>query len=167
MANLSPPYFALTWQVDGGMFLFILLTQQENCGHIIFDEIFQIHQFITSSYEKHVKKTISHVERVWIIKSRIEKYVHNIIRLKFSDCKYFSCWSGKTLDVDTFFVYFVFVGHKIIRLFLRVLSQKQDGIVLWYINSKLFLYGCKQKICFYLLAQKVVSNKLTSIWWIP
>ena len=109
----------------------------------------------------------SYVERVWIIKSRIEKYVHNIIRLKFSDCKYFSCWSGKTLDVDTFFVYFVFVGHKIIRLFLRVLSQKQDGIVLWYINSKLFLYGCKQKICFYLLAQKVVSNKLTSIWWIP
>ena len=164
MANLSPPYFALTWQVDGGMFLFILLTQQENCGHIIFDEIFQ-----NTSIHHIVMREIceKNVERVWIIKSRIEKYVHNIIRLKFSDCKYFSCWSGKTLDVDTFFVYFVFVGHKIIRLFLRVLSQRQDGIVLWYINSKLFLYGCKQKICFYLLAQKVVSNKLTSIWWIP
>ena len=125
--------------------------------------------WVSECHMRNMWKKPSHmyVERVWIIKSRIEKYVHNIIRLKFSDCKYFSCWSGKTLDVDTFFVYFVFVGHKIIRLFLRVLSQKQDGIVLWYINSKLFLYGCKQKICFYLLAQKVVSNKLTSIWWIP
>ena len=127
--------------------------------------------FLKYSQMRYIWRKPSHMYskriRVWQIKSRIEKYFRNIIKLKFSDCEYFSCWSGKALDVDTFFVYFVFVGHKIIRLFLRVLSQKQDGILLWYINSKLFLYGCKQKICFYLLAQKVVSNKLTSLWWIP
>lgn len=48
-----------------------------------------------------------------------------------------SCWD-RIRERGHVFVYFVFVGHKIIRLFLRVLSQKQADIVLGYINSKLF-----------------------------
>ena len=52
------------------------------------------------------------------------------------------------------FVYFVFVGHKIIRLFLRVLSQKQPDIVLGCIKSKLILYMIQNKRSAFIFSRK-------------
>ena len=94
-------------------------------------------------------------------------------------------WKSKCI-IDIILIFRILVGNRTLKnghvfcLFCICWSQNNPLVsssvvtkAAWYcswvhqVKALSILWLWEQKICFYLFTQKVVSNKLGSIWWIP